>query len=476
RLAARADCEPDDSQSPQTWLASVCQALASAAAPDPNASPDSDSDAGADARPGTTTSAPAQPGHPAAVSGTSGTSGAPASATAVSAVAVATEAESPSAQSVAQPATFNKRQPLPSALRVNRVLNAPGSEKETRQIVLGLGEARLDYEAGDALGVWPTNCPALVADVLTALRLPSSAPVTLPEIGELPLSQALLRHLEIARITPDLLGFVRERSGSAALAERLQPAHAQDLRQWLWGRQIIDLLEEFPIRPSAQDWVNALKRLQPRLYSIASSPKAQAGEVHLTVSTVRHAHHGKPRHGVCSTFLADRADTAEVPVFVQKSAHFRLPAAAGTPIVMVGPGTGVAPFRGFLHERRARGDSGRNWLFFGEQHAATDFYYRDELQAMQQDGLLSQLSLAFSRDQERKIYVQDRLREHGAQLWAWLQDGAHFYVCGDASRMARDVDQALRDVAQQHGGLSAEQAAAYVRQLAADKRYARDVY
>ncbi|MNE60581.1 Sulfite reductase [NADPH] flavoprotein alpha-component [compost metagenome] len=182
------------------------------------------------------------------------------------------------------------------------------------------------------------------------------------------------------------------------------------------------------------------------------------------------------RKGVASTFLADRAGSGEVPIFVQRNKHFHLPDDGDTPIVMIGPGTGVAPFRGFLHERRARSDNGRNWLFFGEQHAASDFYYRDELESMQRDGLLNHLSLAFSRDQAEKIYVQDRIREQGAELWRWLQDGAHFYVCGDASRMAKDVDQALRQVARTHGGLGEDAAAEWIRRLTAEKRYLRDVY
>lgn len=431
RLVPRVDCEPEYEAAAAAWLASVRQALADAPAT------------------------------------------APALALADGCETVALDATAPGP---AAPATGSRHQPLRTRLLVNRVLNAPGAHKETRQFAFDLRDSGLVYEAGDALGVWPTNCPELVGDMLSVLKLPASAPVTVKGIGEMPIAEALLRHQDIARITTDMLGFVRERSGSDTLAELLRPERAQDLKQWLWGRQIIDLLQEFPLQVTAGEWMAALKRLQPRLYSISSSPKAQVGEAHLTVATVRYDHQGKPRSGVCSTFLADRAGEVEVPIFVQKSAHFRPPARSETSMIMVGPGTGVAPFRGFLHERRVRGDGGRNWLFFGEQHAATDFYYRDELQAMRQDGLLTELSLAFSRDQERKIYVQDRMREQGAQLWAWLQEGAHFYVCGDAGRMAKDVDQALRDIVQRHGGMDAERAGAYVRQLGSDKRYLRDVY
>lgn len=218
-----------------------------------------------------------------------------------------------------------------------------------------------------------------------------------------------------------------------------------------------------------------LRPLQPRLYSIASSPHAQAGEVQLTISTVRYACGDRARKNVCSAFLADRAD-ADLGLFIQPSAHFHPPAEGGRAAIMVGPGTGVAPFRGFLHDRQATGATGRNWLFFGEQHAASDFYYRDEIEAWQANGHLTRLSLAFSRDQADKIYVQTRMLEDGAELWRWLEDGAAFYVCGDASRMAKDVDTALKQVIAEHGGMSAEKAADYVTRMQKEKRYARDVY
>jgi len=218
-------------------------------------------------------------------------------------------------------------------------------------------------------------------------------------------------------------------------------------------------------------WLALLRPLQPRLYSISSSPKAHPGQVHLTVSTVRYGE----RKGVCSAFLADRATNVEVAIFAQPSKHFRLPDDDGTPIVMIGPGTGIAPFRAFLEERQARAAPGRNWLFFGEQHEAHDFYYREQLLAWEAQGHV-RLSTAFSRDQPEKIYVQQRLLEQGAELWRWLQDGAHVYVCGDAQRMARDVDAALRQVVAQHGGLDETAAAAYVEGLGRDKRYRRDVY
>ncbi|ABC34883.1 bifunctional nitrate reductase/sulfite reductase flavoprotein subunit alpha [Burkholderia thailandensis] len=370
-----------------------------------------------------------------------------------------------------------KTRPAASRLVANLRLNAPGAAKDTRYVSLSTDGAAIEYEAGDALGVWPTNCPELVDELLTLTRLTPDAPVTVAGVGELRLADALAKHFDITRPHPDALAFVAARSRSGdALARLLGDDRKTDLKHWLWGQQLADVLHEFPLELSAVELVGMLKRLQPRLYSIASSPNAHRGEIHLTVSAVRYGNGRRQRKGVASTFLADRAADAPVPVFVQKSAHFRPPASGDAPIVMVGPGTGVAPFRGFLHERRARGAKGRNWLFFGEQHADTDFYYRDELAQMRADGFLTRLDVAFSRDQAEKVYVQDRMLEQGAALWAWLEEGAHFYVCGDASRMAKDVDAALKTIVARHGGMTDEQAADYVARLAKDKRYARDVY
>ncbi len=358
------------------------------------------------------------------------------------------------------------------SLVLNRRLNPHSAHKDTRQFALDLGGSELTYEAGDALGVMPRNCPELVSELLDLTRLGGATCVNIDTFGEVPLQQALTQHFEIARPSQDTLMFIAERSRNCDLKHLLEPERKADLKNWLWGRQLADVLQQYPIDCSAQELLGTLKRLQPRLYSIASSAKAHPQHVHLTVSAVRY---GK-RKGVSSTFLADRAGDSDVPLFVQPSKHFRTPTDGDVPMIMIGPGTGVAPFRGFLQERRAQAHQGRNWLFFGEQHANTDFYYQDELQGMQHDGLLTHLSLAFSRDQAEKIYVQDRIREHGAELWRWLQDGAQLYICGDASRMAKDVDQALRDIAQSHGGLGVEGAEAYWRELSEQKRYLRDVY
>ena len=368
-----------------------------------------------------------------------------------------------------------KANPAPSRLVQNLRLNK-GATKDTRYFSLATADTGLAYEAGDALGVWPSNCPELVDEIICLSGLNADAPVTVAGPGDMRLADALGSHFEIARPGPDTLAFIAARTRNGGLKDLLQEERKAELKNWLWGRQLADVLHEYPVELSARELVGMLKRLQPRLYSIASSPKAHPGEVHLTVAAVRYDNGRRQRKGVSSTFLADRASDVGVPVFVQQSAHFRPPRQQDAPMIMVGPGSGVAPFRGFLNERRARGDTGRNWLFFGEQHAATDFYYREELEGMHRDGLLTRLDLAFSRDQADKIYVQDRMREHGAELWAWLEAGAHFYVCGDATRMARDVDVALKGIVARHGGLSDEKAVEYVNWLSREKRYVRDVY
>ncbi|WP_217211522.1 bifunctional nitrate reductase/sulfite reductase flavoprotein subunit alpha [Streptomyces sp. AC550_RSS872] len=370
--------------------------------------------------------------------------------------------------------------PAPATARLvgNRLLSRPGAGKEVRRFTFDTSGTSLTYEAGDALGVRPVNSPSLVAEWLAVTGVDGSTALDLDGVGEISFAEALHRHLDITRITPDLLRFVAERvRDDRELRRLLRPDNKDGLAQWSWGRQAVDVIAEHSVRAGAEEWAGVLRKLQPRLYSISSSPLVDPHSVSLTVSVVRYENlHGRPRGGVCSPFLADSGPDTEVPVFVQRSPHFRPPADASTPMVMVGPGTGVAPFVGFLEERRVLGHQAPNWLFFGEQHRASDFYYEDELTALLDEGALARLDTAFSRDQRNKVYVQDRMREHGPELWRWLQDGAHFYVCGDASRMAKDVDQALRDIAVAHGGLAEAEASAYVKQLAAAKRYVRDVY
>ncbi|MEU1513494.1 bifunctional nitrate reductase/sulfite reductase flavoprotein subunit alpha [Streptomyces sp. NPDC005811] len=445
RLAPRTDCEPDYEPQAEAWLDQVLTALKEATE---HGSPDT---------------------GPAPADG---------------AVSVLTAAATPATPTASVPAAAPPRakRPTPVTARLagNRLLSRPGSGKEVRRFTFDTraGESPLVYEAGDALGVRPLNSPALVEEWLAVTGLDADAAVQVAGAGETGLGEALLRHLDITRITPALLRFTADRARDPReLRKLLRPDNKGELAKWSWGRQAVDVAAEFGIRAGAQEWSEALGRLQPRLYSISSSPLTDPHLVSLTVSVVRYENlAGRPRQGVCSPFLADAAPDTEVPVHVQRSPHFRPPADPHTPMVMVGPGTGVAPFVGFLQERRARGHRAPNWLFFGEQRRSTDFYYEEELTALLADGGLARLDTAFSRDQRAKVYVQDRMREHGSHLWSWLQDGAHFYVCGDASRMAKDVDRALRDIAVVHGGLGETEAAAYVKQLASDKRYVRDVY
>ncbi|WP_344619343.1 bifunctional nitrate reductase/sulfite reductase flavoprotein subunit alpha [Dactylosporangium salmoneum] len=385
--------------------------------------------------------------------------------------AVVTALRTPAAAPAAS--RSGRADPVTAALTGNRLLSRPGSAKEVRQFTFEVPE--LDYRAGDALGVWPVNCPDLVDEWLAVTGLDPRAVVDAG--GEVELREALLRRLDVTRITPDLLRFVADRAGDSPLRALLRPDNQGELAKYTWGRQAVDVVAEHAVKAGPDEWVAVLKRLQPRQYSISSSPLLSPGHVSLTVSVIRFPNaDGRNRKGVASTFLADAADGARVPVYLQRSPHFHPPADDAAPMIMVGPGTGVAPFLAFLQERDARGARGPNWLFFGEQRRDTDFYYADELAQLSRRGTLTRLDLAFSRDQRAKVYVQDRMREHGAQLWAWLQDGAYLYVCGDATRMAKDVDRTLREIAAAHGHLDEPSAAAYVKQLATEKRYLRDVY
>ena len=374
--------------------------------------------------------------------------------------------------------SYNKNCPYPARLALNCKLSGEGAGKDVRWFGFDLGDSGITYEAGDALGVWAQNCPDYVFELLQALQLNAETPV-LVDTQEKSLQQALISDYEILRPSPEALRFIAERAADPRLAELLREESKPDLQEWLYGRQLADLLQEFPIGCSVEELLTLLKRLQPRLYSIASSPKAHPNQIHLAVSAVRYTRYSagrRERKGVCSTFLADRANEVPVPIFLQASKHFHVPEDGSAPLIMVGPGTGIAPFRGFLQERQARGDTGKNWLFFGEQHAATDFYFKDELLQFQKDGVLNDLSLAFSRDQAKKIYVQDRMRERAEEIWHWLEEGAYFCVCGDASRMAKDVDQTLREIVQHYGKFDETETVNYMRKLNMAKRYLRDVY
>jgi len=368
--------------------------------------------------------------------------------------------------------------PVPGRLVGARPLNGPGSEKDTRHVVFRPDDPVFAYEVGDSLGVHALNCPDLVDAVIEQLGAKPEVAVECPDRAMRPLRQALLEACDIGRPADTAIEVLASRARHPLDADRLQAlaegypgAEPQDA-------DLLDLLLAFPsARPPLQELISALGALQPRLYSIASSPKAHAGEVHLTVAAVRYERRRRARKGIASTFLADRLPPgATAPVFVQASHGFRLPEDGDTPVVMIGPGTGVAPFRAFLEERRAVGARGRNWLFFGDQRQGCDYLYAEELEAYRRDGHLARLDLAFSRDQGEKVYVQQRMRENAAELWAWLQDGAAVYVCGDASRMARDVDMALNFIVAKQGGMDGAKAKAYVSELAKSGRYRRDVY
>ncbi len=385
----------------------------------------------------------------------------------------------PSATIAAAPASvYHRENPFDATLLDKRTLTHNISSKQTLHMAFSLAANDMSYEAGDALAVLPRNDQQLVEEILTTLALDASTLVEIAKHGPCAIVEALSRHLQITRLSRKLVEKYAKAGECHTLLALLKPEQQTHFDQYIHDRGLIDLLTEYPgVISSAQQLVDLLPGLAPRLYSISSSPKAHAGEVHATVAVVRYRSHNRERGGVCSTMFADRLSVGDTqPVYIQANKKFRLPADDATPIIMVGPGTGIAPFRGFLHERCATGAKGRNWLFFGERSASSDFLYQDELEQMTRGGLLSRLDTAFSRDQAHKIYVQDRMVEHGAELYAWLQEGASLYVCGDATYMAKDVDAALHSVIEKHGALDAEAAREYVQSMHDDRRYLRDVY
>jgi sulfite reductase (NADPH) flavoprotein alpha-component len=370
---------------------------------------------------------------------------------------------------------WTRKNPYPATLTTNRLLSGTDSAKEIRHFEFALADSGIEYEAGDALNVVPVNDTGLVRSLLALLALDGAA---IPTGHDDTLEHLLTYRYEITAPNVDLLEAVEERTGNEELTYVLRHGDKAALDEWLWGRDIFDVLSLEPIPNfSADELLAVLKPLQHRAYSISSSPGIAEGSVHLTVAAVRYGTDERERRGVCSTFLSDRVgDDNPVGIFVTKNKSFRVPSDDTAPMIMVGPGTGIAPFRGFLQERRARGATGKNWLLFGDQKRSCDYIYEDELADFVGSGLLTRLDLAFSRDQAQKIYVQTRMKEHGAELFTWLEEGGHFYICGDASRMAKDVDVALHEVVAEHGGMSNEQAVEYVTALKREKRYVRDVY
>ncbi len=379
---------------------------------------------------------------------------------------------------VAREQEYGKKNPFPSKVLEKVLLNGPGTKKETWHLELSLDGSGLRYEVGDSLAVVPTNGGDVVQSLLDAAGLSGEEEVESKGSGRKGLREALTRDYDITALSRKVAKAWQAHSGSGELAGLLGDENKEKFKEWIWGRQIIDLLREFPAgKTEGQQLVDMFRTLPPRLYSIASSPREHEGEVHLTVAAVRYESNGFQRKGVASTCLADMVEEGDLlPVFVTPNKRFRLPESDEVPIIMVGPGTGVAPFRAFVEERSTREGSGPSWLIFGDQHYTYDFLYQLEWQDHLKSGALTRLDVAFSRDQREKVYVQDRIREKGEEIWQWLEKGAHFYVCGDASRMAPDVHGTLLELIAQQGGRSVEEAEAYLAGLKKNGRYQRDVY
>lgn len=376
--------------------------------------------------------------------------------------------------------TYDRETPFPANMMTNKKLNADVSDKDTRHIELSLRGSDIVYEPGDTLAVKPVNDRDLVENLLDTLDFSGVEPVRLPNNDLVPLRKALTYHYEIANVSRGVTNTIASVAGEEDFMSILN-GHAPDsLGDYLAGRDVVDVFDDSPDLDgfTPEQLIDALSPLKPRLYSIASSHRCNPGEVHLTVAVVEYEHMDREHKGVCSTFLANRADgNQHVPVWLQKNPKFGLPEDNEAPIIMVGPGTGIAPFRAFLQDRRARGVSGRNWLFFGDRRREQDFLYEDELKNFDKNGVLDRMSTAFSRDGDEKTYVQHRMEENAEALWSWLdKEGAHFYVCGDASRMADDVDETLHEICQDVGDLDREQTEEWVQNLRDSGRYQRDVY
>ncbi|ELY5849655.1 NADPH-dependent assimilatory sulfite reductase flavoprotein subunit [Cronobacter turicensis] len=369
---------------------------------------------------------------------------------------------------------YTKEAPLTATLSVNQKITGRHSQKDVRHIEIDLGDAGLRYQPGDALGVWYQNDPALVQELLELLWLKGDEPVTVGE-KTLPLGEALQWHFELTVNTAAIV----ENYATLTRSETLLPlvGDKAKLQHYAATTPIVDMARFAPAQLDAEQLIGLLRPLTPRLYSIASSQAEAENEVHITVGVVRFDIEGRPRAGGASSYLADRLEEdGEVRVFIEHNDNFRLPATPETPVIMIGPGTGIAPFRAFMQQREADGATGKNWLFFGNPHFTEDFLYQVEWQRYVKEGLLTRIDLAWSRDQDHKIYVQDKIREQGAELWRWIQEGAHLYVCGDANRMAKDVEQALLEVIAAYGGMDAEAADEYLSELRVERRYQRDVY
>lgn len=381
------------------------------------------------------------------------------------------------AEAPAGTSPYSRTNPFKAEVLENLNLNGRGSNKETRHLELSLEGSGLTYEPGDSLGIYPENDPELVDLLLNEFKWDASESVTVNKEGETrPLREALTSNFEITVLTKPLLKQAAELTGNDKLKALVE--NREELKAYTQGRDVIDLVRDFgPWNVSAQEFVAILRKMPARLYSIASSLSANPDEVHLTIGAVRYEAHGRERKGVCSVLCSERLQPGDtIPVYLQSNKNFKLPQNQETPIIMVGPGTGVAPFRSFMQEREETGAKGKSWMFFGDQHFVTDFLYQTEWQKWLKDGVLTKMDVAFSRDTEEKVYVQNRMLEHSKELFQWLEEGASFYVCGDKTNMARDVHNTLVEIIETEGKMSREEAEAYLAEMKKQKRYQRDVY
>ncbi|MDL9993288.1 assimilatory sulfite reductase (NADPH) flavoprotein subunit [Bacillus stercoris] len=388
-------------------------------------------------------------------------------------------APAPAAAAQTGESSYSRTNPFRAEVLENLNLNGRGSSKETRHVELSLEGSGLTYEPGDSLGVYPENDPELVELLLKEMNWDPEEIVTLNKQGDVrPLKEALISHYEITVLTKPLLEQAGQLTGSEELRELLAPGNEENVKAYIEGRDLLDLVRDYgPFSVSAQQFVSILRKMPARLYSIASSLSANPDEVHLTIGAVRYDAHGRERKGVCSILCAERLQPGDtLPVYVQHNQNFKLPKDPETPIIMVGPGTGVAPFRSFMQEREETGAEGKAWMFFGDQHFVTDFLYQTEWQNWLKDGVLTKMDVAFSRDTEEKVYVQHRMLEQSAELFEWLQEGAAVYICGDEKHMAHDVHNTLLEIIEKEGNMSREEAEAYLADMQQQKRYQRDVY
>ncbi|PRS33073.1 sulfite reductase [NADPH] flavoprotein alpha-component [Bacillus pumilus] len=374
---------------------------------------------------------------------------------------------------------YSRTNPFYAEVLENINLNGRGSNKETRHLELSLEGSGLVYEPGDSLGIYPTNDPALVDELITTCGWNADEAVTVHKNGDtLPLKEALTSHFEITVLTKPLLQKLADLTKNEALHALLEEGNEEKLKAYLAGRDLVDAARDFgPFEGTAADFTAILRKIPARLYSIASSLKANEEEVHLTIGAVRYDAHGRERQGVCSILCAERLEPGDtLPVYIQHNQNFKLPENPDAPIIMVGPGTGIAPFRSFMQEREEIGASGKSWLFFGDQHFVTDFLYQTEWQKWLKDGVLKKMDVAFSRDSEEKVYVQHQMKKQSKELFEWLEQGAYVYVCGDEKHMAHDVHRTLLSIIQEEGAMSKEKAESYLANLQQQKRYQRDVY